>query len=243
MMSLWCALPFTSCERGERDAFDSAIAALRADFTAMAAMTVNDAHVRRLYQQEVTRLARALEQEAIAGRISWHTAAQRAQTLRNDVMSLMRGRTSSVGRALAEYMKRDGLTRETLLARYSERLFGRGVPFTSLDASQQARVHAEIVAAAGRASPQVNAMLARWSQIGRGVIVVSLAVSVYAVVVDEDPGRAALREGVVLGAGIGGGVAGGAAAGLLCGPGAPLCVTVGAFVGGALAAFGVGAMF
>ncbi|TQM89959.1 hypothetical protein [Roseinatronobacter monicus] len=243
MTSLWCALPLTSCARDDRHAFDRVIEALRADFTGVAAMTVNDAHVRRLYQQEVTRLARALEQDAIAGRLSWQAAAQRAQALRNDVMSLMRGRTSPVGRALAEYMKRNGLTRETLLARYSERLFGRGASFTSLDAAQQARVHAEIVAAAGRANPQVNAMLARWSQIGRGVIVVSLAISVYTVVVDDAPGKAALREGALLGAGIGGGVAGGAAAGLLCGPGAPLCVTVGAFVGGALAAFGVGAMF
>lgn len=32
----------------------------------------------------------------------------------------------------------------------------------------------------------------------------------------------------------------GALAGLACGPGAPVCVTIGAFVGGALAAFGAG---
>ena len=50
---------------------------------------------------------------------------------------------------------------------------------------------------------------------------------------------AARRELAVTGAGIGGGIAGGALAGLACGPGAPVCVTVGAFVGGALAAFGV----
>jgi len=43
----------------------------------------------------------------------------------------------------------------------------------------------------------------------------------------------------VTGAGIAGGIAGGALAGLACGPGAPVCVTVGVFVGGALAAFGV----
>jgi hypothetical protein len=33
-------------------------------------------------------------------------------------------------------------------------------------------------------------------------------------------------------------MAGGAAAGLACGPGAPVCVAVGVFVGGALAALG-----
>ena len=40
-------------------------------------------------------------------------------------------------------------------------------------------------------------------------------------------------------ASIGGSMAGGALAGLACGPGAPVCVTLGAFVAGTLAAFGV----
>ena len=35
-----------------------------------------------------------------------------------------------------------------------------------------------------------------------------------------------------------GGAAGGALAGLACGPGVPLCVTVGVYVGGALGALG-----
>jgi len=45
-------------------------------------------------------------------------------------------------------------------------------------------------------------------------------------------------EIAVTGAGIGGGIASGALASLACGSGAPACVTAGAFVGGALAAFG-----
>jgi len=39
------------------------------------------------------------------------------------------------------------------------------------------------------------------------------------------------------------GAAGGAAAGLICGPGAPACVTVGAFVGGTLGALGMDLTF
>lgn len=38
-------------------------------------------------------------------------------------------------------------------------------------------------------------------------------------------------------AGIEGGWAGGALAGLMCGPGAPVCVLIGVFVGGAIAAY------
>lgn len=57
-------------------------------------------------------------------------------------------------------------------------------------------------------------------------------------IIDAEARQAYSKEIVITGAGIGG-IAGGALAGLACGPGAPVCVTVGAFVGGALAAFGV----
>jgi hypothetical protein len=77
------------------------------------------------------------------------------------------------------------------------------------------------------------------SRAGRGLIVLSIGVSVYTVATADDPVDAAGRELAVTGGGVGGGIAGGALAGLACGPGMPVCVTVGAFVGGALAAFGV----
>ena len=81
--------------------------------------------------------------------------------------------------------------------------------------------------------------MARLSRAGRGLLVLSVAISVYSIATSDDPVRATGRELAVTGAGIGGGIAGGALAGLACGPGAPVCVTIGAFVGGALAAFGV----
>lgn len=67
--------------------------------------------------------------------------------------------------------------------------------------------------------------------------------SVYAIATAEDRASAARRELAVTGAGFGGGIAGGALAGLGCGPGAPVCVTIGAFVGGAVAALGVDFMW
>lgn len=73
----------------------------------------------------------------------------------------------------------------------------------------------------------------------RSLIVLSLGISVYTVSTAENKYEAAKREVAITGAGVGGGVAGGALAGLACGPGAPVCVAVGAFAGGALAAFGV----
>ena len=75
------------------------------------------------------------------------------------------------------------------------------------------------------------------------MIIFSLAVSVYNVATAEDKAKAAVNEGVVIGGGFAGGAAGGAVAGLACGPGAPVCVTIGVFVGGALGAFGADLAF
>ena len=77
------------------------------------------------------------------------------------------------------------------------------------------------------------------SSAGRSLVFLSIAISVYTVATADNKFDAAGKEIVITGAGIAGGIAGGALAGLACGPGAPVCVTVGAFVGGALAAFGV----
>lgn len=81
----------------------------------------------------------------------------------------------------------------------------------------------------------VRQVMHRFSRLGRGLLFTSIALSVYTVATVKDRGQAAGRELAVAGAGIGGGVL----AGLACGPGAPVCVAVGAFVGGAAAAFGM----
>jgi len=232
-----------STDHEERAAFDRAIAVLRADVTAAAAMATNDAQVRLLYQRQISEAALELERAVRAGRLNWAQAADEATLLRNTTLEALRGRTSPVGRALAEQMKSSGLNRQTLLTRYTERLFGAGVRFDQLSAADQNRVYAEIVRASGRANPQVNAMMRRASRFGRGLIVLSLGVSVYNIAVADDPGAQAVEEGAVMGGGLAGGVAGGAAAGLVCGPGAPVCVGIGAFVGGALGAFGVSLFF
>jgi len=99
--------------------------------------------------------------------------------------------------------------------------------------------YAEIVKSAGKSNPRVTASMKNFSRAGKGLIFLSVALSVYNVATAEDKVGAAKREVAVTAAGIAGGVAGGALAGLACGPGAPVCVTIGAFVGGGLAAFGV----
>lgn len=227
----------------DRALFESAVATLRADVTAAAAMVTYDGQVRTQYQGRITAYVEELRGRVRAGELTWRQAAADAQQMRNSTMELLRGRSTPVGRSIAEFLKREGRTMNELVARYTIRLFGGNANFNRLSPAQQNQVYAEIVAAAARSNPRVDLWVRRASRAGRGLLVLSLALSTYAIATSPDPAATARREGAVLGAGIAGGVAGGALAGLACGPGAPVCVAIGAFVGGTAVALGVDLMW
>jgi hypothetical protein len=222
----------------DRQAFDDAVRAMRADLTAAAAMATADGQIRLQYERTTSALAAELEGEVRVGRLTWRQASDEAWLARNDAMELMRMRSSPIGRSLAEQLKPQGRTFNELVARKTVELHPNKA-FDALSKAEQDEVFAAIVAAAGRANPRVSAMMRGVSRCGRALLVLSLAISIYNIATAEDHWAAARREAVVTGAGVAGAMAGGALAGLACGPGAPVCVTVGAFACGALAAFGV----
>lgn len=229
--------------QADRTAFDAAIRALEAELANAGAHVTIDATARQAYTRQIAAMAAELRVAAEGGRISWKQAAEQAQEARNAIMEVIRSRSTPVGRALAEQLKREGRTLNELVARAVQKLHGPNARFDALTAAQRDGVYAEIVASAWRSNPRVSVAMRRLSYGGRGLLFLSLALSVYAVATAENKGQAALREGAITGAGIAAGMAGGALAGLACGPGAPVYVTVGAFVGGALAAFGVSSLW
>lgn len=226
-------------ECGGRGAFDSAIRGLEAEIANAGAHLVIDGEARSTYAKLVRGMSDDLAGQVKAGRLTWAQAAEQANESRNAIMDVIRSRSTPVGRAMAEQMKAQGLTLNALIARNTTQLFGKEASFPQLSAAQQNTVFAEIVHSAGKSNPRVTANLAKLNRFGRGLLVVSIGISVYTVATSDDKLAAAGREAAVTGGGIAGGIAGGALAGLACGPGAPACVTVGAFVGGALAAFGI----
>lgn len=226
-------------QSGGKSEFEQALTVLKADVTAAAAMATNDGRVRTLYSATLDRFARDLREKAATNQITWKEAAHQAHEMRNTCMEVMRGRTSPIGRSFAREMKAKGLGLNDLLTKYTTTLYGDGAAFETLSNAQKERVYARIVERAGASKASVNRLMRMASRAGRGVIVLSVATSVYVVATSDDPARAAGQEVSVTAAGIGGGVIGGATAGLICGPGAPVCVTIGAFVGGTLAALGM----
>ena len=154
-------------------------------------------------------------------------------------MEITRGRSTPVGRAMAENLKQKRKTLNELVAKKTTEIFGRNAQFSRLSAADKNRVFGEIVKSAGKSNLVVTARMRKLSHAGRGLLVLSLAISVYAVATSDQKASTLKREVATTGAGILGGATGGAHAGLAFGPGAPVSVTVGAFVGGAMAAFGV----
>jgi hypothetical protein len=120
-------------------------------------------------------------------------------------------------------------------------LFNR--EFSLLSEPERNRVWLEIVNGSGRPDRVVSGQARSYARIGRALILVSTAVAVYNVATADDPGRQIVKEGATAGAGVLGGMAGGAVAGLACGPASPICVTIGVFVGGVIAAVAADAGF
>jgi hypothetical protein len=125
------------------------------------------------------------------------------------------------------------------VAHYSVKRFGGSAVFDALAQADKELIFADIVQAAGRSRGSVNALVGRIGKVSRGLLFMSIGISVYEVMTSDTPLATAGREAGMTGAGVLGGMAGGALAGLACGPGAPVCVTIGAFVGGAAAVLGL----
>jgi hypothetical protein len=227
-------------QQSEEEAFANAIKSLEATAASLGLHLEIDSTARRIYAREIKAMSENLRRDVARGKLTWTQAAEQAQTTRNLVMQLARSRTTPVARAFAERAKAEGRGLNALVAEKTMKLFGKTAVFAELSASKQNRVFAEVVASAGRSRPTITRTVLRLSYLGRSLIFLSLALSTYNVLTASDKTTAVRRELVTTTAGIGGSIAAGALAGLACGPGAPVCVTIGAFVGGALAAFGAG---
>ena len=224
----------------DRELFEAVIRSLESEIANIGTHVTIDAEARRIYSKQILAMSSELRLSASTGRISWPAAASQAQEARNVVMEVVRSRSTPVGLAMAQRLKSEGKTLNELVARRTQQLYGKNVIFSGLSNTQQNIVYSEIVKSAGKSNPKVTTAMKKLSYAGRGLIVLSISISVYTVATAENKFDAAGKEMAITGASIGGGIAGGAAAGLACGPGAPVCVTVGAFIGGALAALGVG---
>lgn len=234
------AAPASTTDSEDKKLFEQSIKALESQLANAGAHITVDSSTRLAYAREIRLMAKKLEAQALAGKITWGDAAKQAQETRNLIMEIFRRQSTPVGRAMAQKFKVTGYSLNELVARHASLNYGDDVIFKDLTSVKKDRVYASIVKSAGKSNAEISAALSRFSYVGRALIVISLGISAYNIATSTSKLSTTRRELLSTGAGIGGGIAGGALAGLTCGPAAPVCVTMGAFVGGALAAFGIG---
>ena len=220
----------------DRSTFEGALSQMESAAMNFAHRFINDGKVRMSYINQTRKLAKEYRSRIGSGTISPVDAANEVQAIRNEILEAQRIRTSDLGKAIAINLKKTGLTLAELTENYAQSKFGRS--FENLSSVNQNKVYLEIIDSSGRPRPSMNTTANRFSKLGRGLLVVTVGVAIYNITVAEDKVTATVREGAIIGGGFVGGAAGGAVAGLACGPGAPACVTVGVFIGGALGALG-----
>ncbi|MEZ5803193.1 MAG: hypothetical protein R3E51_07065 [Rhizobiaceae bacterium] len=161
---------------------------------------------------------------------------------------------SGYARSLAEAQRAAGKTLTELEETFAARRFGEALRtrpggagkrlFERLAPTEQAQVRLDIVDSVNpnRATAKPPAA-GRWAKIGRGLLVVAIAVSIYKVATAEDRMKQAAREAI--------GFAGGAAGGFVAGSAlssyapnlSPIIIGLTTFVGGLLGALGADFVF
>lgn len=227
-------------DKNGKQQLDSVITILQGEIDAIAVTLSLDPALRLQYSRLIKQMSEDYQSRASVGLISWEQAAREANQARNTIMDLIRGRSTPLGKALAEEMKRVGKTFNELVAKKAIEIFGEHVDFNMLTDAQKNHVYSKIVESAGKSNGVVNLRMKRLSRAGKALIILSLAISIYEIYNAEDWVYEVERQTAITGAAVAGGWAAGALAGLICGPGAPVCVVIGGFVGAVMAAWGMG---
>lgn len=223
-------------EDDDTQAVNIAVSTLQTEGLLFANRFIKDATVRQNYIRLTTQASVEMRQKIALKQLTPAQAAAQANLMRNEIMVRARATSSDIGLAKAQKLKATPKSVEDLAQHYAQKKYQ--VPFAQLPQAKRDAVFLEIVDSSGRPNAQVNAKVASTLRYARVLGVATAGVALYNVAQAENKPKAVAREGAVLGTGFASGAAGGAAAGLLCGPGAPICVTLGVLVGGALGAIG-----
>lgn len=86
----------------DREAFDRLIQTIESEITTAASFMSRDSSVRVMYSIEIREMSRELSLKVTRREINWAQAAQEANMARNDVLNIMRNRSTPIGRAYAE---------------------------------------------------------------------------------------------------------------------------------------------
>ncbi|WP_373415129.1 hypothetical protein [Acinetobacter colistiniresistens] len=223
---------------------------------------IHDANLRAAYMREIKKMSDGYLEAVKQGKISVKDAALEATDLRNQILDATRKKNSAIGVAISQKEKAAGKTLEQILEYYAmeikdpekfkalrsnrvamdqhikSKINAKQSYFNALTADEKNRVYYSVLKGSGKSKKSFNAKI-KWMKIGgRVLIVFSVAYAGYEIYNAENREKEIYRQGTTIVGGIAGGAGGGAAAGAICGPGSPICSTVGVIIGGAIGGFG-----
>lgn len=220
---------------------ETALHLLESESAAFAKSVIVDPAARAEYTRHTKAAVSELLDMVKQRKITPHEAAQTANAMRNQIMSLARSKLTDFGLALSREMKADGPVLPTLQESYAAKRFGRG--FSSLGQAERELVWVDIVHAAGRSNRTVNMRVKWYGMAGRSLLVASLASAVYNVATAEDRGRQAAKESSSFATGAAGGAIATATVVALASNPAGWVIGIAMFVGAAVGATGSSELF
>jgi hypothetical protein len=238
---LICAAPVTTSARGTEAALTAAVDAFFAASVGFGVAMTTDAKALAGFAEAAKTTVAHLMLDVERGRMTLAEATSELQHLRGSLELQREACSSDVRRAWAAV--RGSKTGETFYAaqkRVATELFGAA---RELSPEQLRTVHMRLTVELTEEGVAAARLGVTMSRAGYGFLGISAAFAVHNIATAESPGAALAREAIVLGAGKIGAGLGAAAGGALCGPGAPVCVPVGALVGDVLFSMGAGALF
>lgn len=195
---------------------------------------ISDAKERANYNKNIKRISEIVKSEVASGKSSVKDGAEFCHLMRNAIMEEVRIVSSPQGRSLANKMKPEGRTLDSLLSKYSETLFKK--PFSQLSEIEKNKVHYSVIESSARGQTKMNVGTKRMRIIGKVGLLATAGLAIYSISVADNKPKEAITQGSIIAGGVAGGWVAGLAVSTLCGPAAPMCavavILAGSFAGG-----------
>lgn len=125
-------------------------------------------------------------QIAEAGLAEAEAIAENAVVARNAVLEATRARLSKSSQFFSQWLKREGISFQDLLTKYSEKSFP-GTPFESLGDNQKLSIYGDIIQASGRSNAFVNTISKIQGTLGVVELLVLCGVVVWDIITAANP--------------------------------------------------------
>jgi len=201
---------------------------------------IKEAPVRAQYIAQTQAFSREMLTKVQTGELTVGEAVKKSQEMRNAIMRTMRGKSSDLGVAVAEFLKKEGKTLAELEVKYSLKEFKKD--FSNLTDAQRQKVWLIIIEKSGAPQKLASTTARIMGHAGKGLLALTAVISFYHIAQAEDKVHATAKEVSIIGGSMAGSSALGSA-GLLCGPAAIVCVPLGIVIGGIAGGMGAERLF